>query len=231
MLTIATINLNNSHGLTRTLASLATQSNVEYQWVFIDGLSQDNSVQIAYQFKRNSDVVVSEVDAGIYNAMNKAIRFSKGDYILFLNSGDIFANSNAIKLVSENLKDDADLLTFGFEVRGKARMPKPKWWRFWSLPTSHQAIIYKANLLREFPFDEKYRFASDFDQFLRINAVPRRVKKINSILVINEQYGCDDNLERVLAEYKEVIIGNKLPKIWAWFVYSIKTRYLRAVLK
>ena len=110
-------------------------------------------------------------------------------------------------------------------------MPKPKWWRYWSLPTSHQAIVYKRSLLIDFPFDEKYRFASDFDQFLRINANPKNVKKINSVLVVNEQYGCDDNLERVLAEYKEALISNKLPKFWAWFVYAFKMKYLKAVLK
>ena len=87
------------------------------------------------------------------------------------------------------------------------------------------------SLLIDFPFDEKYRFASDFDQFLRINANPKNVKKINSVLVVNEQYGCDDNLERVLAEYKEALISNKLPKFWAWFVYAFKMKYLKAVLK
>jgi glycosyltransferase involved in cell wall biosynthesis len=231
MLSVVTVNLNNSNGLSRTLDSLKTQGDRNFQWVFMDGLSKDNSVTIANQFKRDLDVVVSESDTGIYNAMNKAIGSSAGDYILFLNSGDVFASGDAIEHISKNLEGDVDLLTFGFEVRGKARMPKPKWWRFWSLPTSHQAIVYKRSLLIDFPFDEKYRFASDFDQFLRINAKPRNVKKINSILVINEQYGCDDNLEKVLSEYKEALIGNNLPKFWAWFVYAFKMKYLKAVLQ
>ena len=230
MLSIVTVNLNNATGLSRTLESLKAQGDGNFQWVFMDGLSKDNSVMLANEFKRDIDVVVSEPDTGIYNAMNKAIRSSVGDYILFLNSGDVFASSDAIEHISKNLEGDVDLLTFGFEVRGTARMPKPNWWRFWSLPTSHQAIVYKRSLLMDFPFDEKYRFASDFDQFLRINAKPRYVKKINSILVVNEQYGCDDNLEKVLAEYKEALIGNKLPKFWAWFVYAFKMKYLRAVL-
>lgn len=231
MLSVVTVNLNNATGLSRTLSSLKTQGDRNFQWVFMDGLSIDNSVTLANEFKRELDVVVSEPDTGIYNAMNKAIRSSVGDYILFLNSGDVFASSDAIEHISKNLEGDVDLLTFGFEVRGTARMPKPNWWRFWSLPTSHQAIVYKRSLLMDFPFDEKYRFASDFDQFLRINAKPRYVKKINSILVVNEQYGCDDNLEKVLAEYREVLIGNKLPKFWAWFVYAFKMKYLKAVLQ
>lgn len=231
MLSVVTVNLNNAIGLSRTLDSLKTQGDRNFQWVFMDGLSKDNSVTLANQFKRDLDVVVSESDTGIYNAMNKAIGSSAGDYILFLNSGDVFASGDAIEHISNNLEGDVDLLTFGFVVRGKARMPKPKWWRFWSLPTSHQAIVYKRSLLIDFPFDEKYRFASDFDQFLRINAKPRIVKKINSILVINEQYGCDDNLEKVLSEYKEALISNNLPKFWAWFVYAFKMKYLKAVLQ
>jgi glycosyltransferase involved in cell wall biosynthesis len=231
MLSVVTVNLNNATGLSRTLASLKKQGDEKFQWVFIDGLSKDKSVTLANEFKRDVDVVVAESDTGIYNAMNKAIGSSAGDYILFLNSGDVFASGDAIQHISNSLVGDADLLTFGFEVRGKARMPKPKWWRFWSLPTSHQAIVYKRSLLIDFPFDEKYRFASDFDQFLRINAKPRNVKKINSILVINEQYGCDDNLEKVLSEYREALISNNLPKFWAWFVYAFKMKYLKAVLQ
>lgn len=231
MLSIVTINLNNEAGLKKTLDSLQIQESQNFQWVFIDGLSCDSSFQIAEKFRRVSDVLLCEKDSGIYNAMNKALGLVAGDYVIFLNSGDTFFDESAVKSILNNVSSDIDLLTFGFVVRDKHRMPKPAWWRYWSLPTSHQAIIYRTDLLRQFPFNERYRYASDFEQFLRINSESRCIKKVNSILVLNEQYSCDDNLDTVLVEYRNAILQNNLPVLWAWFIYYLKKFYLKIVLR
>lgn len=231
MLSVVTINLNNESGLKKTLHSLQIQSDQNFQWVFIDGQSNDGSFQIAEKFSRASDVLLCEKDNGIYNAMNKALGLVSGDYVIYLNSGDTFFDGNAVKSVLNNLAADIDLLTFGFVVRNKLRMPKPAWWRYWSLPTSHQAIVYRTALLRQFRFDESFRFASDFEQFLRINSESRRIKKVDSILVLNEQYSCDNNLDLVLMEYRNAILQNNLPVVWAWFIYYLKKFYLKIVLR
>jgi glycosyltransferase involved in cell wall biosynthesis len=231
MLSIVTINRNNAAGLSKTIASLQEQSTSNFEWVFIDGNSTDDSFSLAKAFKRQNDVVISELDSGIYNAMNKGILKISGDMIIFLNSGDVFSDSTAVERIYRHWTSRLQLLLFGFEVRGKVRMPKQLWWRCWSMPTSHQALIYSRDLLQQFHFDEKYRFAADFEHFIRICGRALIVKRIKELLVINEVYGSDASLAKVLDEYRLALVANGYPKLWANFVYTLKTYYLNRVLK
>jgi glycosyltransferase involved in cell wall biosynthesis len=231
MLSIVTINRNNAAGLSKTTASLQAQSNSNFEWVFIDGGSMDDSLMIAKAFQRQNDLLISEMDSGIYNAMNKGITNAAGEMVVFLNSGDVFSDSNAIEKIYRHWTSHLQLLLFGFAVRGRVRMPRKLWWRFWSMPTSHQALIYSRNLLSQFPFDEQYRFAADFEHFLRICRNSLSYKRIQELLIINEVYGSDANLPQVLTEYRDALIANHCPKLWANFVYHLKTYYLNRVLK
>lgn len=89
-LSIVTINRNNAAGLEKTLQSIAAQNFKEFEYIVIDGASTDGSVEIIKDYE--SKIVhlkwVSEPDAGIYNAMNKGLRMTSGDYVQILNSGD-----------------------------------------------------------------------------------------------------------------------------------------------
>lgn len=229
MLSIVTINFNNAVGLKKTIDSLQSMRNSGFQWVFIDGGSTDSSLDLAKNFAQTSDVMVSEPDSGIYNAMNKGIRHATGDQIMFLNSGDEL--HVAIKSNQDmDLKDDSDLNLFGFQIRGKTRLPRSNAWRVWSMPTSHQAIIYSAKLLQKHPFDESYRYAADFEHYLRINKSRLQIAKSMKPLIVNEPYGSDQNLAVVLDEYRRALIENGYPRLWAQFVFWLKSRYLKIVL-
>ena len=98
------------------------------------------------------------------------------------------------------------------------------------MPTSHQAIIYSSKLLGKFTFNESYKYAADFEHYLRINKSPLRISRIMQPLVINEPYGCDQNLDVVLDEYRTALLANGYPCIWAKFVFWLKTRYLKVAL-
>jgi glycosyltransferase involved in cell wall biosynthesis len=230
MISIITINFNNVHGLSKTLSSLAEQSDQNYEWILIDGNSTDGSVEAANLFARRQDTLVSEKDSGIYNAMNKGIQKSTGECIIFLNSGDIFFDHSAVQSIAQYWRQNLDLLLFGFIVRGRPRMPKPLWWRFWSLPTSHQAIVYNSELLRLNPFDERYLSAADYEHFLRVNQQNIKVKSVPSILIINEPYGCDQNLHQVLNEYAQALNSHGVPSLLVKVMIAIKKKYLGIVL-
>jgi glycosyltransferase involved in cell wall biosynthesis len=229
MLSIVTINFNNATGLKKTIDSLQSMRGSGFQWVFIDGGSTDASLDLAKNFAQTIDVITSEPDSGIYNAMNKGIRHATGDQILFLNSGDEL--HAAIKSNQEmDLKRESDLHLFGFQIRGKTRLPRNNAWRVWSMPTSHQAIVYSAKLLQRHPFDESYRYAADFEHYLRINRARLNIVKTMKPLIINEPYGSDQNLNIVLNEYRRALLNNGYPRLWAQFVYWLKSRYLKVVL-
>lgn len=231
MLSIVTINWNNAAGLERTIDSLRTQSSSEFEWVFVDGHSTDDSCTLATSFARDGDQMISEIDSGIYNAMNKGTRLATGSYVLFLNSGDVFANTRAIERINIDLQSQPDLIMYGFEVRGKVRMPKPAWRRFWSMPTSHQAMVLCRQILLAQPYDESYRFAADFEHFLRIYPSLRKADSIDRLLVVNEPYGSDQSLSKVLAEYRQALVRNGYPSVFASGICWIKSLYLGLVLR
>lgn len=230
MLSIVTINKDNRIGLQKTIDSLGLLGERNYQWVCIDSVSTDGSVELANQFKTQDDIVISEKDTGIYNAMNKGISLAKGDYVLFLNSGDTLSpqikSLDFMKVVTGQ-----DLALFGFEIRNTQRKPRSNGWRFWSMPTSHQAIVYSSALLNQNPFDESYRFAADFEHYLRINRNHLAIHSDDRPLIINEPYGSDAHLPVLLGEYRHALIKNGYPKLWAHFVYWLKIYYLKWALR
>ena len=87
-LSIITINRNNAAGLRRTIESVVSQTYTEFEYIIIDGASTDESVDVIKEYADKITFWVSEPDNGIYNAMNKGILKAKGEYLLFLNSGD-----------------------------------------------------------------------------------------------------------------------------------------------
>ena len=87
-LSIITINLNNCKGLEKTIKSVISQRFTDYEFIVIDGGSDDESLECIKAHRNYIHYWVSEPDKGIYNAMNKGIAQAEGDYCLFLNSGD-----------------------------------------------------------------------------------------------------------------------------------------------
>jgi glycosyltransferase involved in cell wall biosynthesis len=93
---IITINLNNAEGLGKTIESIVFQSFTDFEYIIIDGGSTDSSVEIIKQFADKITSWISEPDRGIYNAMNKGIAMAKGEYLLFINSGDYLFDNEVL---------------------------------------------------------------------------------------------------------------------------------------
>lgn len=89
-LSIITVNFNNRDGLQRTIDSVVSQTWRDFEWIIIDGGSTDGSKELIEQYQDHFAYWCSEPDKGIYNAMNKGIDKAKGEYLIFMNSGDCF---------------------------------------------------------------------------------------------------------------------------------------------
>jgi glycosyltransferase involved in cell wall biosynthesis len=94
---IITINFNNLQGLKRTVDSVHSQLYKQFEHIIIDGNSNDGSQSFIQERSSHFGYWISEPDEGIYHAMNKGIIKSKGDYLIFLNSGDYFFNELSLK--------------------------------------------------------------------------------------------------------------------------------------
>ena len=109
---IITINYNNNLGLIKTISSVIAQTFKNFEFIVIDGGSNDGSVET---IKENSDIIdywVSEKDKGIYHAMNKGVAQASGDFLLMLNSGDSLASFDTLSDVFKD-KEYSDSILYG----------------------------------------------------------------------------------------------------------------------
>lgn len=96
-ISIITVCYNNLEGLKLTAESIAKQTSQDFEWIVIDGASTDGTATYLQQLTRKADILVSEPDKGIYDAMNKGMNMARGEYQLYLNSGDYLHDENVIK--------------------------------------------------------------------------------------------------------------------------------------
>lgn len=166
-LTIITINKNNSSGLEKTCLSVSTQTFKKIEWIVIDGASEDNSIEIIKQFSDNINYWVSEIDSGIYNAMNKGIIRATGEYILFLNSGDCLLHPWTLHdVINEIIISEYADIYFSDSINDKYFIRKyPK-----IITTSylinrnicHQNSLIRRELFNYNLYDENFKIISDW---------------------------------------------------------------------
>lgn len=108
-ISIITINKDNADGLHRTIESVKLQTYPYIEHIIIDGNSTDNSVSVIKEYGHNTNNIkmawISESDNGIFQAMNKGIALSTGNYLQFLNSGDTLCHSQVVQIMVDELCD------------------------------------------------------------------------------------------------------------------------------
>ena len=97
-ITIITVVFNDKLNIERTIKNVLEQDYKEIEYIVIDGGSTDGTLEILKKYSGKIDVLISEEDRGIYDAMNKGIKLSTGNWICFMNSGDIFNSKSSISL-------------------------------------------------------------------------------------------------------------------------------------
>jgi len=187
-ISIITIVYNNVKDIEHTIQSVCSQTYPHIEYIIIDGLSTDGTVDLIKQNLHNITTFVSEKDSGIYDAMNKGLRLATGEYVLFLNSGDALYDVNTIENVV-NKGHQADII-YGETVLidekrneiGLRRHAAPKhfdWKSFrYGMNICHQAFYVKRKIA--VPYDENYRLSADIDWCIRC------AKNANTAVNINE---------------------------------------------
>ena len=199
-LSIITINYNNAEGLERTLNSVLAQTYERIEHIIIDGGSTDNSVNVIKEYVAKVDsrelrvdsvAWVSEKDKGIYDAMNKGIKRSTGDYVWILNSGDCAAAPNVVEKMMTILEDGKIDLLLGNIVRVlpnnkkqyaplpakriKDETPRPmdvSMLTFYTGTVPQDAAFIKRELFEKYwYFDDKLKICADWKLYLNMIAL------------------------------------------------------------
>lgn len=182
MLTIITINWNHAAGLEKTMGSVLEQVCTDYEYVIVDGASNDGSVEVIKKYAEKFGgrlKWVSENDNGIYDAMNKGIRMASGDYVQFLNSGDCLADDNVIeRMMSELEKKNYPDILYGnmLKVFSDGHILKDKCFAgndisflgFYTGTLNHSPAFIKRSLFEEYGmYDETLKIVSDWKWYLQ----------------------------------------------------------------
>ena len=172
-LSIITINKNNAIGLEKTCISVTTQIFTDFEWIVIDGASDDNSIEIINDYSNKINYWISESDTGIYNAMNKGIKKANGEYLLFLNSGDCLVTPQTLENLLLEIKNNpvADIYYSDRINANGTIFIYPKFLDVNYLvkrTLSHQNTLIKKQLFYDHGFyNENLKIASDWEFFLK----------------------------------------------------------------
>ena len=98
-ITIVTVVYNDKNNIEKTINSVLNQSYNSKEYIVVDGKSTDGTLEIVKKYADQISVIVSEPDRGIYDAMNKAVDLAHNEWIIFMNSGDVFADNDTLKNV------------------------------------------------------------------------------------------------------------------------------------
>lgn len=246
LISIITINYNNSACLLNTVLSVINQSEKNYEYIVIDGGSSDRSVDILKEYDSHINLCISEKDKGIFDAMNKGISLASCEYLMFLNSGDTLSDKTVLATCQHYLQNFPDtdvfygnIFTYEQNVKGVWNHPEELSISFFKTQNiNHQASLIKASLFREFgSYPEKYLLAGDHWLFLISFINSKKFRHINYPLVIYDKSGISTRkkesyqkeMENMWHELVPEYVNN-LVKDYLEVAYASRYKFLRVVV-
>ena len=208
-LTVATVCFNAEKTIEATIKSVLDQTYQNIEYLIIDGRSTDRTLELIGKYQTDSRVrMISERDSGLYDAMNKAASVCSGEYILYMNSGDLFADRRVLADVVPCL--DSDII-YGNVIRirqdgkhlekygGKHVVMRLL---LMGRMICHQGMFTRADLMRAYGFNEQYTITADYDFVVRAHKkcsmrhVDRTVAVVDSVEGISSRTANNDIMRR-----------------------------------
>jgi glycosyltransferase involved in cell wall biosynthesis len=222
-LAIITINYNNLEGLKRTVESVVNQTWKDFEYIVIDGGSSDGSKKIIEDYQNEIAYWVSEKDNGIYHAMNKGIKEATGEFVVFMNSGDVFYNETVIDSLVSQLKSTDEIIYGDVLLRNKKtnteRIQKhPEkliFSYFYNQTLCQQACLIKRSLFDSiFYFNENYKISSDWEFLIYAIYIEKvHTRKIDLLISIYDTTGVSGNpdFRKIAAKERDQTINTYFP--------------------
>ena len=172
-ISIITVSYNAVLAIEKTILSVLNQTYKNIEYIIIDGGSTDGTVDIIKKYSTNISYWVSEPDKGIYDAMNKGILKATGEYIQFLNAGDVIYSNKTIQSIINkipNINNDVIYGDIAIEKKiGLYHFVPLKLETFqYRFPIYHPSTWVKSKILKEQKFDTSFKIAADFNFFRKI---------------------------------------------------------------
>lgn len=167
LFSIVTVVFNDEKVIEETLRSINNQLYENIEFIIVDGGSKDGTLNIIKKYRFN--ILISEEDNGIFDAMNKGIQNASGEYIIFMNAGDSFFSKNTLKDINNTLGDSSPDFIYGDSIEfdknksfyKKARRHSTIWYGMFA---HHQAMLYKKSVIdiNNISYNLDYMKAGDY---------------------------------------------------------------------
>lgn len=223
---IIVVCLNPGEKLRRTLESVNAQTFRNYEVIVKDGGSKDGSLACIWEiFEKDRVKLIEKKDQGIYDAMNQAAAQAAGDYVYYLNCGDLFYSEEVLEKMAEFIRffndeeraEEIPGIYYGniFErLTGQKVASNPHMDAFgcYRNVPCHQACFYSRELLLAHPFQISYRVRADYEQFLWCFFAMQKERKVrfaySDLLIADYEGGgfseTRENRRISAAEHKEI---------------------------
>lgn len=174
--TVVTAVLNDAGHIEQTILSVISQTDIEIEYIIVDGDSKDGTLELIGKYKDKISLLISEPDRGVYDAMNKGIKYSTGDFVYFINSGDVLLNPSILsKIKLEELKEK-NAIIYGNVIVAYGNIealekPRPFFnskMKFKGIGICHQSMFFPGKLIRNEKYDLSYNIAADYDLAYRL---------------------------------------------------------------
>lgn len=234
---IITVCYNSAATIEDTIKSVLAQTYTNIEYIIIDGVSTDNTLDVIEPYKDRIAKVVSEPDKGMYDACNKGIKMATGDIVAILNADDIYASPYVIeKIVKQFEEKDCEALYGDLQYVAHDDLTKlVRHWRSgkfsvkkflfgWMPP--HPTFFVKRSVYEKYGFfDTTFRSAADYEYMLRVLFKYRvNVDYIPEVIVLMRQGGMSN------ATLKNRIRANKEDQL-AWKVNGLKSYFFTLWMK
>jgi glycosyltransferase involved in cell wall biosynthesis len=172
LITVITVVRNGEKTLEQTILSVINQTYENVEYIIVDGVSTDGTLDIIRKYEDRIDYWVSEPDEGIYYAMNKGIGLAKGDYIALLNSDDYY-ESDTCEIIADNIIKTHKDVYYGIMrvIDLSSRVNFIYGYLMATIEKSmiaHPTCFIAKGIYQKYLYNTKYRTAADYDFILKI---------------------------------------------------------------
>lgn len=208
LVSIISVIFNGEKDLEQSINSVINQSYDNIEYVIIDGGSTDNTINIIHKYNEAIDYWISEKDAGIYDAMNKGIAASSGEWLYFLGVDDLLFDHNTIFNVFKSNNYNKIDIVYGevdtFPQMMDVNLPDKLSVSSLYLKTTccHQSIFAHKSCLIE--FDTKYKLAADLDWLFGVVLSGKKTMKIDQKIALYSLEGASTSNKDLLYEILDI---------------------------
>ena len=215
-ITVITVCLNAETVIQKTIDSVLNQTFSNFEYIIKDGGSKDRTLSIAQSYEsafHDKGIffrITSFSDTGPYDAMNQAVLHSRGEWVLFMNTGDWFADENVLSKIEKSGALSLSDVVYGDVIQengqlflySKAAEIKNV---LMEMPFCHQSSLVRAKLLREHPFSTRYKICGDQRFFLKMYLDKKRFSHLPFAVAVYDVDGLSSDRKQLLQEKIDIL--------------------------